>query len=371
MRKFLSVLMALCMLTLLAGCMCETADTRIESDGSGSVTVTVGFSERLVKECDLYDEMEREGFSPFPYGGKIYYGDNALEEFSDPAALNRIFSDAAAKMKDNGSALNMGSLTLEQNGNGALQLTLVCDADTGSADAMERSLAEKAESLSVATRSALRDDLVMRYAFTFPKNVYQLEGPSAGVTIRDNVLSLDLTMLHAGTYRFTTDRASVWTVPELQPTELPSAGIVRARTQTIEIDGHRTLFRTYAVVADNGGETNYVKLRDVAYALSGTKVQFNVDWDGDVIIVPETPYKANGSEMSTPFSGDRSYTKATSATKIYDKSVPFSAIVLTDDQGGDYTYYKLRDLGQVLGFNVSWSELRGIYIESDKPYTAD
>ena len=48
-----------------------------------------------------------------------------------------------------------------------------------------------------------------------------------------------------------------------------------------------------------------------------------------------------------------------------------SAISLIDDNGGGYTYYKLRDLGQVLGFNVSWSAQRGIYIDSDKPYTAD
>jgi len=44
------------------------------------------------------------------------------------------------------------------------------------------------------------------------------------------------------------------------------------------------------------------------------------------------------------------------------------AIVLTDDAGGGYTYYKLRDLGQALGFNVGWSKDRGVFIESNKPY---
>ena len=46
-----------------------------------------------------------------------------------------------------------------------------------------------------------------------------------------------------------------------------------------------------------------------------------------------------------------------------------SAIVLTDDNGGAYTYYQLRDLGQKLGFNVGWSGERGVFIESDKPYS--
>ena len=46
-----------------------------------------------------------------------------------------------------------------------------------------------------------------------------------------------------------------------------------------------------------------------------------------------------------------------------------TAFVLTDDEGGDHTYYQLRDLGKALGFNVGWSAERGVFIESDKPYT--
>lgn len=53
---------------------------------------------------------------------------------------------------------------------------------------------------------------------------------------------------------------------------------------------------------------------------------------------------------------------------IYGESIPFTAILLTDDQGGGYTYYKLRDLGKVLNFNVGWSNSRGIYIESNHAY---
>ena len=170
---------------------------------------------------------------------------------------------------------------------------------------------------------------------------------------------------------FTTAKQKTWAVPALEPTNLPDTGTVYARTQNIDIDGKTVQFKTYAVVASDWGETNYVKLRDVAYALNGTAAQFNVDWDGDVLIVPHSAYTPNGSEMSTPFTGDRTYTKATSATKVSGQNVPFSAFCLTDDNYGSYTYYKLRDLGQVLGFDVSWSAQRGIYIESDKPYTVD
>ena len=38
-------------------------------------------------------------------------------------------------------------------------------------------------------------------------------------------------------------------------------------------------------------------------------------------------------------------------------------------QGGGYTYYKLRDLGQLLNFNVKWDG--GVVIETDNPYTGE
>ena len=370
MKKYVSVFLALCMTALLAGCMCETAETTVNADGSGEVKVTFGYSERFVKACELEDAMQQEGFTRFTLGGKAYYGDTAEEEFADVAAFNELFADSDEEMKASGSELNMGKLTLAKAADGELTLTLVCDGSTGSADTMEQALKETGD-LSDTDLAALCDDLVMRYSFAFPKDVRQTSGSTDGVTIAGGRLDLDLTKLGAGTYAFTTAAQGTWTVPVLEPTNIPDKGTVRARTQNIDIDGKVVAFKTYAIVDSNGGETNYVKLRDVAYAMNGTAAQFSVDWDGDVLIVPHSAYTPNGSEMSTPFTGDRAYTKTASATRVNGQSVPFSAIYLTDDNHGGYTYYKLRDLGQVLGFNVSWSVERSIYIESDKPYTAD
>ncbi len=374
MRKCLSALLALCMAAMLAGCMYETAETTVKADGSGTVKATFGYSERFVEERDLQDEMKQEGFTRFTLGGKTYYGDTAEETFADPAAFNAIFADGAAKMKASGSELNMGTLTLDKTADGELTLRLVCDGNTGSADAMARALKQEGK-VSDSELAALRGDFVMEYSFAFPKEVSQTSGGALGVTITGNKLKIDLTKLSAGTYVFTTAAQGTWTIPTPEPTNLPDKGIVYARTQSIDIDGKATSFKTYAVVTPDGKggtlETNYVRLRDVAYAMNGTAAQFSVDWDGDVLIVPHSAYVPSGGEMSTPFTGDRAYTKATSATKVNGQSVPFSAVFLTDDNGGGYTYYKLRDLGQVLGFDVSWSAERGIYIDSDKPYTAD
>ena len=62
--------------------------------------------------------------------------------------------------------------------------------------------------------------------------------------------------------------------------------------------------------------TEYVKLRDVASVLNGTSAQFNVTWDGGVNLVPGEAYIPNGSEMQTPFSGERTFSYPTTDTKV-------------------------------------------------------
>ena len=137
-----------------------------------------------------------------------------------------------------------------------------------------------------------------------------------------------------------------------------------ASTQTVTVDGKAVEFQMYALKDANGNDTNYIKLRDVAATLNGTAAQFEVSWDGTVNIVTGQPYTANGSEMSTPFSGNRAYTVPTSETKVNGSAANLEAIVLTDDSGDGYTYYKLRDLGAALGFTVDWSAEQGVFIQT-------
>jgi len=143
---------------------------------------------------------------------------------------------------------------------------------------------------------------------------------------------------------------------------IPASGTAYARTQTITVDGSPITFQTYALKDANGYETNYVKVRDVASVLNGSSAQFNVTWDGAVNLQTKTAYAANGSEMTTPFSGDRGYTAATSPTKVNGSVAPLEAILLQDDAGNGYTYYKLRDLGSSLGFTVGWTATDGITV---------
>ncbi len=140
-------------------------------------------------------------------------------------------------------------------------------------------------------------------------------------------------------------------------------------TQNVNIDGKLVEFQMYALKDEVGNLTNYIKLRDLAYALNGTQAQFEVGYDNNTVsVTSNTPYTANGSEMKTPFSGNRTYLDDSGKLRLngYGKNVHH--FTLRDDNGGGYTYYKLRDIGQLLGFNVGWNASKGVFVETDKPY---
>lgn len=150
---------------------------------------------------------------------------------------------------------------------------------------------------------------------------------------------------------------------------IPATGTAYPATQTIDLDGKKVEFQMYQLRDADGNGTNYVKIRDLALALNGTAAQFAVDYDGSVDLVAGKPYTPNGSENKTPFSGERTYSLPGNPTKVNSSVSDLQAIVLTDDSGGGYTYYKLRDLGSKLGFNVDWSVEKGVFIETNKPYS--
>lgn len=164
-------------------------------------------------------------------------------------------------------------------------------------------------------------------------------------------------------------------VPEepVQPDGIPASGMAYASTQSVDVDGKAVEFQMYALKDAGGNGTNYVKLRDMAYVMNDTAARFSVGYDNAskrISVTPGQAYEANGAEMKTPFSGDQAYTGGDQSVVIDgDKVVKMTAITLLDDQGGGYNYFKLRDLGKALGFYVGWSAERGVFIETDRPYS--
>lgn len=149
-----------------------------------------------------------------------------------------------------------------------------------------------------------------------------------------------------------------------------TGGMAYAAEQTVSVDGKAVTFPMYQLRDDKGGVTNYIKLRDLAHIINGSAGQFNVGWDGTITLTSKSAYTSpNGTELKNPFTGDRAYSVNTASIKVNGKEMKLNAFVLTDDAGGQYTYFQLRDLGQALGFNVGWKAESGIYIETDKPYS--
>ena len=103
--------------------------------------------------------------------------------------------------------------------------------------------------------------------------------------------------------------------------------------------------------------SNYFKLRDVAYVLNGTGSQFSVNWDGEkrcISLVTGEEYKPNGSELDLS-GGDKSASAAPGTDTILvngeDRTADLTAYKLEGNN-----FYKLRDLGNALGFHVDYDK---------------
>lgn len=96
----------------------------------------------------------------------------------------------------------------------------------------------------------------------------------------------------------------------------------------------------------------YAWVRDLATALAGTGAKFNVTWDGGVALVPGETYVPSGADTTAALTGDVRYAAPSYATSVKGAVVNLDAVVFTDANQGGYTFYKLSDLADVLGFTV-------------------
>ncbi len=120
--------------------------------------------------------------------------------------------------------------------------------------------------------------------------------------------------------------------------------------QQLTVDGRAVECGKYAISG-----YNYFKLRDVACLLSGTGSQFSVDWDpADSTIRIETgsAYVPVGGELA-PAGEEMPEAMPSSQTVRIDGVIRegISAYVI-----GGNNYFRLRDLGSLLGFDVDYAE---------------
>lgn len=141
----------------------------------------------------------------------------------------------------------------------------------------------------------------------------------------------------------------------------PNQVIAKPTSQKITVDGVPTNFRAY-----NIDGFNYFMLRDIAYVFNGTKVQFEVGWDQEKFAINlETgkPYTGAGVgfEMDTPHVEEKGIKSKASIYKDGEEALLLGYTI----EG--YTYFKLRDLGNELGFDVGYeSASQTVVLRSDK-----
>lgn len=135
-------------------------------------------------------------------------------------------------------------------------------------------------------------------------------------------------------------------------------------TQDICINGVKVTFQTYVVTDGAANETCYVNVTDLAAALKETPGRFDVGIGPEVLIFPRVayPYDARGSWDDLP--PVVSALSSGLVTRVDGQAQTLDAIEVTDYSGQSHVYYKLRDLGDILGFQVGWDAQRGVFIET-------
>lgn len=117
----------------------------------------------------------------------------------------------------------------------------------------------------------------------------------------------------------------------------------------ITVDGKTVPIRAFTIF-----DTNYVKLRDVAAALSGTEKSFSVSYDattGCVELKEGESYIPAGGELAGPADVAAIQTNQSNCKILKDGIVNESLQCYMIDQ---VNYIKLRDIGTFMDFGVSW-----------------
>jgi hypothetical protein len=147
----------------------------------------------------------------------------------------------------------------------------------------------------------------------------------------------------------------------------PAANTVTAKptASRVVVDGQNLSFDAYNI---NGN--NYFKLRDLAYALSGSQKQFDVGWDGAanaITLMSGKAYTAVGGEMASKGAGDKTATPTSSKITLNGGEVSLTAYNI-----GGNNYFKLRDIAQVFDFGVFWDgDNNMIFINAGNSYTPE
>lgn len=138
-----------------------------------------------------------------------------------------------------------------------------------------------------------------------------------------------------------------------------------ATTSKVLVDGVEVAFEAY-----NIGGNNYFKLRDVAAAITASEKAFDVTWDGEnkvIDLLSGKPYTPVGGELN-PGDGKDKTARVCNAEVCKNGEYIYPKAFFI----GGNNYFKLRDLGELFDFDVSWDGANNcITVDTASSYTAD
>ena len=193
-----------------------------------------------------------------------------------------------------------------------------------------------------------QSDLYKDYWNSFPFDIPQ--GKSISFTLPFQLINSDRIKLvvmsdqpiGAFYYEFDFDRAK-------DATGLTEDFTVVPTSQNLRVDGAKRDAEIY-----NIDGANYFKLRDVAMLLNGTGSQFSVNFDAAAnTIVVETgkAYKPVGGELATGTDKSATTVKSSQSLRLDGDLVDLTAYNI-----GGNNFFKLRDLGAWLNFDVDYDD---------------
>ncbi len=132
-------------------------------------------------------------------------------------------------------------------------------------------------------------------------------------------------------------------------TDLANRATVTTNASLTIVGGASYLLETY-----NIDGYNYFKLRDIAYILSGSAVEFAVGWsetDNRIMLQTGAAYTANGDELSRKSLENPTAAPTSSKILLDGEPVALSAYFINGNN-----YFRLRDLAILFNFAVGWDE---------------
>ena len=356
-KIFAAVTVIVVMAAMLAGCMAGISDVKINEDGSGSVTMKVGYTLEALKAMTGDDKTtpDLSGYKTFVYGDTTYYGDIVEKTFKNAEEFNTMtwYDDTMAEISTDeaDSAQTQDSTNdrplLKVNEDGSLELSITVSAEEPEEDGgTDDALADVDTSELEADAEAMMAQMAFVMTFEMPAPGHQTAGPDKGVTIDGNVLTIDLLAMSGGEedvyYAFSTAE----TVEEPEPAPGPR---VVLSSQSITVDGEAVELEVY-----NIDGYNYFKLRDMAMLLNGTDSQFEVAYNaqtGAIDVTSGSAYTPAGGELETGSDKSASCVKSSQSVAVNGEAAALEAYNL-----GGNNFFKLRDLGAAIGFGVDYNE---------------